>query len=78
MSTPAARVRRQKMLTVNIPAAPTPAIPRPTSNVGMLIEPVHIALPIRNKKRLDCRAKCRPYTSATDAYSGKKTVDVRR
>ena len=35
--------------TLTKPAAPIPAIPRPTSNMGMFWAAVHNALPIKNK-----------------------------
>ena len=67
-----------KMRTAIIPAEPIPAIPRPTSMVGMLWLPVLIALPTMKNARDSWSAQCRPHTSASEANNGRNTEDVRR
>ena len=68
----------RKARTARRPAAPIPAMPRPTSMVAMFWLPVLTALPTIKKNNASCRAQWRPKMSATEANGGRKTVEVRR
>jgi hypothetical protein len=67
----------EEELTESKPAAPTPAIPRPTRSIAMLFAAVLKAEPIKKITSETCIDQKRPKMSAMDAQIGRNTVDPR-